>query len=384
MTPATTATLAAEHERLGRYIHGHFKRKLTFEDAADAASEAIAEADRATTPIQDREKWLRRAAWRNALDQIRKIEGEGQTPRERPAGLGDDVHRLPSAETTEGTLIAAALHDADTRALAKAAEALKPDEHRVLHLRYIDGLDVPIIMELIGCSRHHYDNLHKRGLRKLRDALVAPATTSACREARGLILASALGGLTDDDAVRRDAHVESCLACRAFSKRRDGLIAAMPLPAVPALLSRVAAFFAGGAAPVKVAALCAAVAPIAAPVIEHDMGRPPHDDRRRATTAATRARPVARIITTTTAVVVTPTRTTATTSHVSKSRTRKSIKSHVSSASRAAKASPFLPESVAAPRGPDPVAVAATAKPQPKPSSAPASGSSSFADEFTP
>jgi RNA polymerase sigma factor (sigma-70 family) len=257
----TTAELVATHERLTRYVHGHFKRKLTYEDARDASAEALAELDRASGTIVEPERWLRRAAWRNALDMIRKAEGEGKTPRERPSALGDDVDRLPDHETPEGVLLKAALHDADTAALAEAVKALKPDEHRALHLRYIDDLDVPSIIDILGCSRHQYESLHKRGLKKLREALVAPATTTACRSARALILASAFGGLDSDDAVRRDAHVETCLSCRAFARRRDGLLAALPLPAAPGILGRLAALLGGGgAATAKVAAVCATCA----------------------------------------------------------------------------------------------------------------------------
>jgi len=78
--PVTTADVQQVHQRLARYIHGHFRRRLGIEDARDVAAEALAEADRVVAGgerIRDLDRWLKRAAWRNALDLIRKHEGEG-------------------------------------------------------------------------------------------------------------------------------------------------------------------------------------------------------------------------------------------------------------------------------------------------------------------
>jgi len=41
---------------------------------------------------------------------------------------------------------------------------------------------------VLGCSRHHYENLTKRGLRKLRHALVQAVDGDACRACRALTL----------------------------------------------------------------------------------------------------------------------------------------------------------------------------------------------------
>lgn len=369
----TTAEITADHERLTRYVHGHFKRKLTFEDAADAAAEALAEIDRASGPILQPERWLRRAAWRNALDMVRKIEGEGETPRQRPAILGDHVERLADGETTDGALLAAATHQADADALASALRSLKFDEQRALHLRYVDGLDVPTIVEILGCSRHHYENLHKRGLKKLRNALAAPATTAACREARGLILATTFGGLAHEDATRRDAHLDACLACRAFARRQRGLIAALPLPAATAtgLLGRLGALFTGATVPVKVATVCTTcvVATGAGTAVErHELAKREPAPPRAATVVRAHKVPVPTTTPITTAAR--PSAASAATRHAAAAK-----------AARTA-ASPFLPESASDPRPPaeqsSPIATTAAAKPPSAPKQ------SSFAQEFTP
>src|SRR3954470_10034391 len=106
---ATTQEVLAVHERLARYVHGHFRRKLTMEEARDVAAEALAEADRAVElgqRILDLERWLRRAAWRNALDAVRRMEGEGKQTRQRPVDLADHVERLASRDGGEGELLA--------------------------------------------------------------------------------------------------------------------------------------------------------------------------------------------------------------------------------------------------------------------------------------
>jgi len=241
--PATTQQVLAVHERLARYVHGHFRRKLTIDDAYDIAAEALAEADRATQDgqhILDLEAWLRRAAWRNALDAVRRTEGEGKQPRERPVDLADHVERLADPDPGHQDLLNTSAHATDARALQKAWAALRPEEQRALHLRYFDELDVPDILGVLGCSRHHYDNLVKRGLSKLRKALVADTGDHACRQARTLVLQANFGLLDTAAAAQRDAHLDFCLACRAFARRKQGLIAALPLPAV-GLIDRLAA-----------------------------------------------------------------------------------------------------------------------------------------------
>jgi RNA polymerase sigma factor (sigma-70 family) len=233
--PATTDEVLATHERLARYVHGHFRRKLSFEEARDVAAEALAEADKATNAghdIADLERWLRRAAWRNALDVIRKVEGEAKEPRQRPTDIADHAERLGTPTTEHDELVSATALTDDARALTAAFAALKPDEHRALRLRYFDELAVDEVLAVMGCSRHHYENLHKRGLRKLRDALVDHTADASCAECRTLVIAAQDAALDGEAASRRDAHLEGCLTCRAFAGRKAGLLASLPLPAL--------------------------------------------------------------------------------------------------------------------------------------------------------
>ena len=189
--PVTTAEVQAAHERLARYIYGHFRRKLTFEDARDAAAEALGEADRAVeggATIENLDRWLKRAAWRNALDAIRRAEGEGDRPRPRVRPLELDDVGATAADAEHETLLEEDARAADARAIATAWASLKPDEQRVLHLRYFDETPVDQVLELLGCSRHHLGGL-------------------SAAEIVGAVAGPAVQVQEDDDAIRPGVQV---------------------------------------------------------------------------------------------------------------------------------------------------------------------------------
>lgn len=233
--PVTTAEVVKAHHALTAYVFGNFHRKLTYEEARDVAAEALAEADRAVTggcEIRDLHQWLRTAAWRNALDAIRRNVGEGHTPRERPVEFTLEEHADRFTHQPDDDFVDAVAGAADAASLRTAWAKLAPDEQRALHLRYFDELPVSAVLDVLGCSRHHYENLTKRALRKLRDALVKGEQDAHCRSARALVIRGKATALAHELATERDAHLDGCLSCRAFVRRSEGLIAAMPLPAL--------------------------------------------------------------------------------------------------------------------------------------------------------
>ena len=252
--PSTTAEVAALHDRLTRFVFANFHRKLTFEDARDAASEALTAADRALAsgrPIADLNAWLCTAAWRDAISMVRRIEGEGRRKRLRPIDVDEQAERLRDERDLEGEVLATAGRRGDHAALERAWGELKPDERRALYLRYFDELPVDDVLQILGCSRHHYENLTKRGLRRLREALVEDVADDACRACREAVLESRVGELAAAEVARRDAHLGSCLPCRAFERRQRGLIALLPLPAagvVDGVLARLHGVLGNGAA----------------------------------------------------------------------------------------------------------------------------------------
>ncbi|HEX8121218.1 MAG TPA: sigma-70 family RNA polymerase sigma factor [Solirubrobacteraceae bacterium] len=241
--PTTTAEVRALHDRLTRFVYANFHRKLSFEEASDAAAEALGEADRAQAAgqrIVNLNAWLSTAAWRNAVSLIRRIEGEGRRKRLRPVDVSEQGEWLLDESDLEDEILTQHTREAEREALAEVWAQLKADEQRALYLRYFDEMPVDEVLGILGCSRHHYENLTKRGLRKLREALIAGVRDEACRACRTAIVDAKLVALDDADVARRDAHLSSCLACRAFQRRQRGLIAVLPLPAA-GLLDRMAA-----------------------------------------------------------------------------------------------------------------------------------------------
>jgi RNA polymerase sigma factor (sigma-70 family) len=251
--PVTTAEVAALHDRITRFVFANFHRKLSFEEARDAAADALGEADRAVTggqAIRDLDAWLCTAAWRNAISMVRKVEGEGRRKRLRPVDVSEQGEWLLDDRDVEGEILTRHGRRTEHETLARAWSRLKRDEQRALYLRYFDELPVDEVLAILGCSRHHYENLTKRGLRKLRDALVARGLDDACRGCRTAIIDSQLSRLEDERVAQRDAHLSSCLSCRAFDRRQRGLIALLPLPPlgfVDRLTARLHGFASSGA-----------------------------------------------------------------------------------------------------------------------------------------
>lgn len=232
--PATTAALAAEHHELARYLHARLGHRVTFEEARDAASEALLEAHRVTDTgavIADRRRWLRRTAWRKAIDIARRQEGQGAQRRPRSVSLamvGEESRWADAQEAFGDELADQAGRHADARALWAAWAQLAEDEQRAMALRYFDARPVHEVLDALGCTRSQYDNLVKRALRTLRRELVALSVEAGCRACRLLILQdpNQLSGVL---AAQRDAHLAGCLACRAYARHHYGLLSALPV-----------------------------------------------------------------------------------------------------------------------------------------------------------
>jgi len=232
--PVTTAEVAVEHHELARYLHARLGHRVTFEEARDAAAEALIEAHRVTdggAVIADRRRWLRRTAWRKAIDIARRQEGQGAQRRLRPVSLavvGDESRWADSQEAVGDELADQAGRHADARALWAAWAQLSDDEQRAMALRYFDARPVDEVLDALGCTRSHYDNLVKRALRTLRRELVALSAEPGCRACRLLILQSTsqLSGVL---AAQRDAHLAGCLACRAYAHHHNGMLSALPV-----------------------------------------------------------------------------------------------------------------------------------------------------------
>ena len=216
---STTAEVTAGHDRLARFVHGQFRRRLSLEDARDVAAQTIAEVlvDETRGRIRHLDALLHRAAHRNALDLIRRRDGEASTgPRPVNVPL-DERTDSASPERQAERLAEVQARVRAHEALGQAMAALPVDESLALQLRHIDGLDVHTCAFVLGLSYTQFERLHTRAMNRLRDTLAEATREPTCRMARRLV---DRGTLDDASAVRRDTHLESCLPCRAYVQRR--------------------------------------------------------------------------------------------------------------------------------------------------------------------
>ena len=193
---------------------------------------------------------MRTRAYRNAIDQIRAIDGYGAERRKASVSVDDYAETLPaSASASDGgdggdplagldEELAERLTDgAAAQSVALALDRLTPDERRLLRLRHYDGLDVKTIAALLDIHPKKYERLHTRAVGKLRTIFIETTASEHCGPVRALIAQSRRESLSPALSAEVAAHVEACAQCHAYEKRSLKLIAALPLPA-PAFADR--------------------------------------------------------------------------------------------------------------------------------------------------
>jgi RNA polymerase sigma factor (sigma-70 family) len=252
MQMAVTATSALEQialreAELARALHAQFRRRLTADDTRDAVADAIATAHMSRDELEeldvDRlEAWVRTRAYRNAIDQIRAIDGYGAEKRKASVSVDDYAETLSDDgdvwQGLDDEPAARFVDDTAAESLALAVERLTPDERRLLRLRHYDGLDVRTIAALLDIHPKKYERLHTRAIGKLRTIFIETTASEHCEPVRVLIARSRREALVPALSAEIAAHVEACEQCRAYEKRSLKLIAALPLPA-PALADRI-------------------------------------------------------------------------------------------------------------------------------------------------
>ena len=110
-------------------------------------------------------------------------------------------------------------------------ERLSPSEATVLRLKFLDEAEPDRIAEELGVTRSQYQRRLTAASRHALDALVDAHSGPACPHVRRLITERPVGLLDRDEAGRRDAHLDECVHCRAFSLRARGALELLPLPA---------------------------------------------------------------------------------------------------------------------------------------------------------
>ena len=238
--------IAAREGELTRWLHAQFRRRLTAEDTRDAIADAITTAHMSRDELDgldpaQLEAWVRTRAYRNAIDQIRAIDGYGAEKRKASVSVDDYAERLATDDDPwqglDDELAELTSDSTAERSLALAIERLTPDERRLLRLRHYDGLDVKTIATLLDIHPKKYERLHTRAIGKLRTIFIETTASEHCEPVRSLIARSRREALAPELSAEVAAHVEACEQCRAYEKRSLKLIAALPLPA-PALLDR--------------------------------------------------------------------------------------------------------------------------------------------------
>ena len=240
--------IAGREAELARWLHAQFRRRLTADDTRDAVADAIATAHMSRAELEELdvgrlEAWVRTRAYRNAIDQIRTVDGYGQERRRASVNVDDYAETLGDSSAAD---VLSALDDelserlmdgGAARSVELALERLTPDERRLLRLRHYDGLDVKTIAALLDIHPKKYERLHTRAISKLRTIFIETTAGEHCEPVRALIARSRHQALVPALSAEVAAHVESCAQCHAYEKRSMRLIATLPLPA-PALADR--------------------------------------------------------------------------------------------------------------------------------------------------
>lgn len=240
--------IAIREAELARALHAQFRRRLTADDARDAVADAIAtaHATREDLDVGRLEAWVRTRAYRNAIDQIRAIDGYGSERRKASVSVDAYAETLPDGGEGDGDPLAGLddelaerlMDGAAAQSVALALDRLTPDERRLLRLRHYDGLDVRTIAALLDVHPKKYERLHTRAIGKLRTIFIETTASEHCTPVRELIARSRREALAPALSSEIAAHVEACAQCRAYEKRSLKLIAALPLPA-PAFADRL-------------------------------------------------------------------------------------------------------------------------------------------------
>lgn len=272
MLSTTTALeeLARQDGELARWVYARFRRSLSFEEAADAAQEAFAQAARrheefASKARGEVELWLRRAAHHCAIDLLRRRHGEGAERREFVAldafsdgGDADDatagaaraaLAQLSSGDDTVEPLLEDFDEDHNQTVVREAIERLGDTERRALQLRHFDNLPVPACAELLGLHRKKFERVHTRAVKQLRDVIAVRKAGPACDEVRLLLDFGREQRLAPTLVATRDAHLEGCLHCRIYQRKALAVIFALPLPGAGAwdrIIARGAQLLGGG------------------------------------------------------------------------------------------------------------------------------------------
>jgi RNA polymerase sigma-70 factor, ECF subfamily len=138
--------------------------------------------------------------------------------KNRPHDDDEAVARMPDAAPDPEQRAAG---DELSRSLARALEALEPEQREVILLRDIEGLTAPEAAAALGVSAEAIKSRLHRARSALREALrptleaAAPPTSARCPDVIALWSKRLEGDLAPADCAEMERHLEGCLACGA-------------------------------------------------------------------------------------------------------------------------------------------------------------------------
>jgi RNA polymerase sigma-70 factor (ECF subfamily) len=151
----------AYHDALYRYILNRVRHVQTAEDlTADVFSQLVRTIGDRRGPSEYLRAWLYRVARNLVIDEAR---------RSRIRSTVELSPDLPARSTD----LSAQAHRSILRQQAQAAlDRLSARQREVLTLRYLEGLDVREVAEVLGTSERNVRALQERGLEAMRTLLV--------------------------------------------------------------------------------------------------------------------------------------------------------------------------------------------------------------------
>src|SRR3954453_4335417 len=230
-TPTELERLARERDEFVTWLAHQFPDALSLEDAEDVVAEALpALAGDPQLPGRGRRRrnYIRRALWRDPLDELRPRHGRDlQAGARELVPLAEASAVIDPALAPETALETAQAREQGRAAVERTLRRLRVDDAEVLRLKYLEGRAPDEIAAELGITRTQYERRLARAGERGRDAFASAQSGAACGRVRQLLQAGPR--FTRHEAARIDVHLLDCLHCRAYARVR-GLLEGIGLP----------------------------------------------------------------------------------------------------------------------------------------------------------
>src|SRR3954454_12812571 len=245
-SPTELERLAGERDEFVTWLAHQFPDALSLEDVEDLVAEALPTlASDPQLPGRGRRRrnYIRRALWRDALDELRHRHGRDLRDGARElVPLAEASAVIDPALAPETELETAQAREQGRAAVERTLRRLRVDDAEVLRLKYLEERAPDEIAAERGISRTMYERRLTQASEHARDALISAQPGPACGSIRRLLRPGA--HLTRDDAARVEVHLLDCLHCHGHFLRLRGLLDVISLPMIGAW-ERLAARLAG-------------------------------------------------------------------------------------------------------------------------------------------